>query len=318
MNKLHDIIDEAGTSEHGADENIVAKESSQHETFEHAFMMPASHGDPSTPYYDLPAGNLLRFLDPGSSAPIHPEQIKPLQFIARPADKPLVNALKDFLKDVGYIESKNNASEHDMDSTEIDELGQITIRDEAGDVTGDTYYGWSRSFCEKMKRRRRGQDGDENRRRSLSRGSSRNSSRSPRKRRRYSDFTRSMSPSHSRSRSPPRFRPALPPKLSNEQSREHRKFANESRFYPPPPPVMAANLPTSPALFQTPPLGPNGLPIPPPRPLNWNGPWPPPPPPNAAIGGLPFPPAHMGRGNNFPPRPPPPAEYPGMYNNNYR
>jgi CID domain len=314
-NKLQEAINDARTYEHVGGENIIAKDASQYEKSDHAFIMPASHGDPSTPYYDLPAGNLLPLLDPGSSAPIRPEQIRPLRFTAGPADKPLTNALKDFLKEVDSIEHKHKIPEQDADIAEIDELGQITIRGEAGEITGDTYYGWSRAFCEKMKRRKKGQDGDQDRRRSLSRGSSRSSSRSPRKRRRYSDSSRSISRSPSLSRSPPRFRAASPPKLSSEKSREPRMFANESNPFPPPP-VMPANLPSNPGLFRTPPLGPNGLPIPPPRPPNWNGPWPPPPPPNVAISGMPLPPPPLNRGS-FPPPPPPPG-YPGMYNNNYR
>lgn len=57
------------------------------------FVMPSTHGDPSTPYYDLPAGNMVPHIIPNSTMPIRPESIKPLQFLAGPADTKLVNAL---------------------------------------------------------------------------------------------------------------------------------------------------------------------------------------------------------------------------------
>jgi hypothetical protein len=332
-------------SEQESVEHKNSKLSVHHESNGAAYRMPATHGDPETPYYDLPAGNLLPFLDPGSSAPIRPEEVRALRFNSGPADKPLVNALQDFLKDVESIENRYNGQDSEMGISEIDELGQITIKDEAGDITGDTYYGWSRAFCEKMKRRRNEQgSSDNNQNRSLSRESSRSSSRSPAKKRRYSDDS-NRNRSISRSRSPPRFRAAspanvganrehdrwqpvhasrLPPRIAAAKPTETNK--EQGRWQPsqaPPPfapgyqsgpPPMLHTLPSNPLAFQAPPpFGPNGVPIPPPRPANWNGPWPPPPPPP---GGVPFPHPNIRRSNNFPPPlppPPPPPGYPGSY-----
>ncbi|KZF20356.1 hypothetical protein L228DRAFT_240885 [Xylona heveae TC161] len=127
------------------------------------FVMPANHGDPSIPYYDLPAGNMMPHIIPNSTAPINPQLMKPLQFVAGPADESLVTVVKDFLQDV------NNTfdQEADIDNgtvQDIDELGQPIILDEvSGERLGEAYYGWSHAFCEKMKRRREGASGTDTR-----------------------------------------------------------------------------------------------------------------------------------------------------------
>ena len=307
VNKLRQAVTGTSAPEQDTEKIDARTPPAQIESIEAAFIMPATHGDPATPYYDLPAGNLLPFLEPGSAASIRPEQIRPLRFHPGPADRPLVNALKDFLKDVDSMEHKYNHRDKNAEITEIDEMGQITIRDEAGDVSGDTYYGWSRAFCEKMKRRRNGLDSGNKARRSLSRESSRSSSRSPRKRRRYSDSEDSRSASRSRSR--PGFRATSPAKMSREQTRWQQPQV--PRSYIPGPGTASRpvppSLPLSSIAFNAPALGPNGIPVPPPRPPNWNGPWPPPPP-----IGVPFPPPNFVQNTNFPPPPPPPG-YPGSY-----
>jgi hypothetical protein len=152
------------------------------------FIMPAMHGDPSTPYYDLPAGNFVPHIIPDSSTPIRPEIVKPLQFLAGPADEKLVTALKKFLKDVDRIYGSDEHPDNE-NGVDIDELGQIVTRDEiTGEVIdGDTYYGWSREFCQQMKKRLYGRHSGGSRSRSRSRSWSRSRSTSPRKRRRYSE-----------------------------------------------------------------------------------------------------------------------------------
>ncbi|KAJ6107544.1 hypothetical protein N7523_008867 [Penicillium sp. IBT 18751x] len=118
------------------------------------FIMPSTHGDPSTPYYDLPAGNLIPHIIPNSTIPLHADSIKPLQFLAGPADESLIQALKGFLKDVDLIYG-NEELVKDNGNIDIDELGQKIVRDEiTGDILdGETYYGWSRAFCQQMKKR---------------------------------------------------------------------------------------------------------------------------------------------------------------------
>jgi CID domain len=187
------------------------------------FVMPAIHGDQGTPWYDLPAGNLMPHITPNSTRPINPALVKPLRFVAGPADEDLASAVKNLLQEVNNIYGGTKfQDQYENVSWDIDELGQAILHD---DVTGEAlndegYYGWSKTFCEKMKRRRKGLDrarmeGHNERRsrsqsqsqsqsRSRSRSRSRSSSLSSHryKRRRFSnsDEERSRSRSNSRSR----------------------------------------------------------------------------------------------------------------------
>ncbi|KAL9626904.1 MAG: hypothetical protein Q9164_007765, partial [Protoblastenia rupestris] len=72
---------------------------------EQPYLMPASHGDSSTPYYDLPAGNLMPHIMPNRSIPIRIDDVRALQFAAGPADDNLVVALKDFMSAVGKLDN---------------------------------------------------------------------------------------------------------------------------------------------------------------------------------------------------------------------
>ncbi|KAL4894507.1 hypothetical protein BDV59DRAFT_175591 [Aspergillus ambiguus] len=284
------------------------------------FMMPSTHGDPSTPYYDLPAGNLVPHIIPNSTIPLRPDSIKPLQFLAGPADAKLVTALKDFLKDVDRIYGTGKPDAKENEVIDIDELGQTVLRDTdtADIVNGDTYYGWSRTFCQQMKSRN-------------ARGDSR--SRSPRKRR-YSESIASDDSRWSRSRSrsrtpPPRRRRGAARYDSRSRSRSRSRSVSRSReksYSPqapsaprhfPPPHSQHGNHPTPgyppPPPMQFPPSMPGA---PPPPPPNYQGAWPPPPPPPMShygspapnAGGYPpaippgqFPPMHMGPAQPMPP-----------------
>ena len=177
------------------------------------FVMPAIHGDQGTPWYDLPAGNLMPHIAPNSTRPINPALVKPLRFVTEPADEDLVSAVKNLLQEVNNIYGVTRfQDQHENVSWDIDELGQVILHD---DVTGEAlngegYYGWSKAFCEKMKRRRKGlehawmEGHNERRSQSRSRSRSRSSSLSSHryKRRRFSnsDEERSRSRSNSRSR----------------------------------------------------------------------------------------------------------------------
>lgn len=187
------------------------------------FILPSTHGDSLSPFWDLPAGNLMPHIVPNSVQPIRSEQIRALQLSSGPADDSLVNALKDFL---GEIKSMDNAITELEDKgvkAEIDEMGQISYRNETGDLVGDTYYGWSRSFCEKMRKRDLSEDGSS--RRSRSRDSRRSRSRVAYKRRRYSDDSddRSMR-SHSRSQS----------RRRNDYDRRHQSRSRSREYSPAP------------------------------------------------------------------------------------
>lgn len=167
------------------------------------WVMPGMHGDPSVPWYDLPAGNWLPVLEPNSARPMNPSMIKPLVLAQGPADKSLVEAVKQLLVDVDKIYSKE--MNLDEPTPNISRLGErVEIDEITGEIIGgDTYYGWSRPFCEKMKHRRRdGTSRDDSEGRCGRSRSSRSYSRSA---------SRSRSWRHDRSeassRSPPR--PAL-------------------------------------------------------------------------------------------------------------
>lgn len=291
------------------------------------FVMPATHGDLAMPYYDLPAGNLMPHIMPNSSAAIRPDQVRALQFVAGPADKGLVRAVEDFMKEVDQFDSTGQGDDEGI-IAETDDLGQVSYRDGSGEgVDGKSYYGWSHAFCEKMKKRRNGEDEDEPTR---GRGYSlsRSPSRSPRKRRRHSESTSSRSNSRSRSPRPRGQNESAQPFRGDKQAQQFsndRRQRSRSSSYSPHVPISVPSAPPlyngfrqsdyvthsdSPPMQQhpsvplnmppqvpfQPPIGPNGLPLPPPPPPpNYTGPWPPP---NLSFPiGLPFPPQP-----SFPPR----------------
>ena len=301
---------------------------------ESAYLLPSTHGDPSLPFYDLPASNLMRHIVPKSSQPMRPNEIRALQLASGPADASLVTALKDFLEDIDGTETPTSTPEQGGVSPEVDELGQTLYYDEAGDLSCDTYYGWSLAFCEKMKRNGR-RDSIGSSRRSRSRSMDHSRSVTPRKRRRRSDsnrgqsrssdssgrspsrprhgtrkrnISRSKSRSRSRSRSySPKYSPQLEQQTKVEPPKTGYTAPSAPTFHPLPPvrsfaPPAAIALPFFPAplpqLFP-----PTGMSVPP-RPPNWIGPWPPPPP---------LPPGNPRYGSApFPPPPPPPSAPPNF------
>ncbi|KAJ5759762.1 hypothetical protein N7520_006918 [Penicillium odoratum] len=269
------------------------------------FIMPSSHGDHSTPYYDLPAGNWLPHLIPNSTIPLHPESIKPLQFLAGPADQTLVNALKGFLIEVDQIYDTEELVPDD-ENADIDELGQRITRDEiTGDILdGETYYGWSREFCRKMKKKTSGPP-------------SRSHSQGQGHKRRYSDSSlsesrRSDSPPRNRSRaghegrqygSRPRSKSRSPRRSRSRESSYSPREPSPPRF-PPPHQPSHAHPPPSHAIPPTPShdygqYGFSAQPPPPPPPPPYAGGWPPAPPPQMPA--MPFPPGPSMSHPAFPP-----------------
>lgn len=207
LESLRAAVEEGPKSE-GSEANggVVANKAHAASTARDApFTLPSMHGDPSTPWYDLPAANWLPVIEPNSTRPMNPNMIKPLQLAGGPADKNLVDAVKKLLGDVDKIYAKDALLDGDS-AVDVSQMGEFIERDELGDIVGgETYYGWSRSFCEKMKARRLKGDGmdmdDEQRGR---RGSSRSSSRSRSHSRQHSSrrpATKRRRLSRSRSRS---------------------------------------------------------------------------------------------------------------------
>ncbi|KAJ5108631.1 hypothetical protein N7456_005306 [Penicillium angulare] len=277
------------------------------------YIMPSTHGDSSTPYYDLPAGNWLPHIIPNSTIPLHAESIKPLQFLAGPADETLVTAIKGFLKDVDQIYGTEELVKDD-DHIDIDELGQRVTRDEiSGDtLAGETYYGWSRAFCQQM-------NGRAPRSRSGSPGYDRGAHGH---KRRYSESSMSdmsrRSDSRNRSRSRPgRHETRKYGSRSQSRSRSPQRARSRERSYSPrqpspprfPPPHQPSH--SHPHHPSQPPAPVYGFPVvPPPPPPQYAGSWPPAPPPQ--MPGMPFPPP--GQGMNYPAFPP---SYQGSQPMNY-
>ncbi|KAK4138651.1 hypothetical protein BT67DRAFT_431197 [Trichocladium antarcticum] len=108
------------------------------------WVMPAVHGDPTAPWYDLPAGNWLPVLEPNSTRPMNPSMIKPLVLAQGPADKTLVEAVKQLLVDVDKLYSKD--VDPDQPSHNIGRLGErVEIDEITGEIIGgETYYGCGR------------------------------------------------------------------------------------------------------------------------------------------------------------------------------
>ncbi|KAI1056487.1 hypothetical protein LB507_001596 [Fusarium sp. FIESC RH6] len=290
------------------------------------FTLPSFHGDHSVPWYDLPATTWLPHLTPNSTKAMYPDQIRPIQLASGPADKVLVTAVQDLLGEVERMFSKEQKWDDDND---LNELGERVVLDEiTGDIIGgETYYGWSRRFCEKMKERKKKGTKDRgrsrSRSRSYSRGRSRSSSRPAHKRPRVRD-SRSRSPSRSRSRSYSRGERSRRRSSSYSRSRsrsrgDRRRSYSRSPTRSPPRFKEAEDRPRPPPIPQQPqghfpPVPPPGdFPLPPPPPVGYQGPWPPPPPPHMAQGWFPPNPAMMGQmmGWNVPPPPPPQNGYQG-------
>jgi len=199
------------------------------------YLMPSMHGDATAAWYDLPAANWLPVMEPNSTRPMNPEMIKPLQFKSGPAEAHLIDAVKALLADADRLYAKEHTIGED-EGVELDQMGQPIVRDEiTGEIVGgQTYYGWSREFCKKMKLRQakdgrpqnRSRSRDQSRSRSRSRSLSRSAdsqsrSRSPSPR---TSKRRRMSGSYSRSRSPSRSRT-----WSHRRGRSHTRSPSRSR-----------------------------------------------------------------------------------------
>ena len=279
------------------------------------YIMPPCHGDISDPFYDQPAGNLLPHIIPNSMVPIKPHLVKPLQLNAGSASEDLANAVEALLQDAADVYGTKTRS-RDTSKTDLNALGQpVIVHGSSRDVAdGEGYYGWSKSFCTKMKLR---DDRDPSR----SPARDHHSNQRHRKAASYgsSDVSRSRSRSMSTSRSPPyrggglRQRRRSSDSASGSRGRTKlwrfyqepgmlEQSRNGSRSpqsrssggsYSPPDIAPSQHVETGPEYrfgkgspshgmahaIQPPPflaqamLGPGQVPIPPPRPPNYSGPW---------------------------------------------
>lgn len=196
VNTQRSNLDKTKEESKDAENNFATNQGGEKKN-EASYDLPATHGDISTPYYDLPAGNLMLHIRPNTATPINPQLIKPIQMVAGPAEKHLVTAVKSFLNDVDSTTRRDAKYGATID---IDELGQISYRDETTGslIEEESYYGWSKEFCERMKSRHNGMVSNQ---RMIGRHDSSERSFSPRKRRRHDYESRSLSRSISTSRS---------------------------------------------------------------------------------------------------------------------
>ncbi|KAG8424931.1 hypothetical protein J3458_001685 [Metarhizium acridum] len=150
--KLQEAI--AGSSVSAAPEPVNTSLKLAKET---PFTMPSFHGDTSTAWYDLPAATWLPHLVPNSTKPMLPDLIRPIQLAPGPADKVVTAAVKALLSDAERIFSHDRRPDDDS-HIDVNEMGEKIVLDEVtGEVIGgETYYGWSRRFCERMKDRKQG------------------------------------------------------------------------------------------------------------------------------------------------------------------
>ncbi|KAL8873074.1 MAG: hypothetical protein Q9174_001395 [Haloplaca sp. 1 TL-2023] len=279
------------------------------------YIMPPSHGDISDPFYDQPAGNLLPHIIPNSMVPIKPHLVQPLQLNAGSASENLANAVEALLQNAATI---YGAKRHGRDTSKLDfnALGQpVVVNGSSSNAAGsEGYYGWSKSFCTKMKLR-----DDRDTSRSPVRHHHLNQKHRTPANYSSSDASRSRSRSMSTSRSPPYRRGSLrqrqrssdsasgsrgrrnlrrsnqEPGMLNQTrngSRSPRSRSSGESYSPPdiappqhvetspdkrfdngsPPNGMAHAIQPPPFLAQAM-LGPGQVPIPPPRPPNYSGPW---------------------------------------------
>lgn len=210
------VADESSKTLNGTSASTLDDEKSDVRCF-----MPATHGDSSTPYYDLPVGNMMPHIFPNSTTPINPQLLKPLQFGKASANDDLLMAVRKFMKDISMNVGSAN---HDNMCIDINDLGQPTFRDgTTGDsIEADGYYGWSRDFCEKMRLRQNG-------RRRYAKESRANKaterSWSPRKRPRYNRSESSDGSDRSRSSSPASYRGPLRRGMSPRREARHRSYS---------------------------------------------------------------------------------------------
>ena len=279
------------------------------------YIMPPSHGEISTPFYDLPAGNLMPCIVPNSLNPIDPQAVKPVPLRAGPADEKLIRVVQAFLQDAGSIYGAKRP-DNVIGTADIDELGQpIPPSDQPrGTSAGEGYYGWSKAFCEKIRlrnderpiadspfpdyqanlesrRKRRYSSSDSSRSRSGSRPASRSpfSEGETGRMRRGSNGSGSRSISHSRLQ---RSNQSRDPKVAVWARSESSR--SKTRSYSPPDVATSEDRPAGdeqslisappndglrrgalppPAFLQQGFFSPGQIPIPPPPPANYRGPW---------------------------------------------
>lgn len=217
--------------------------------------LPSYHGSHHDPWYRLPAATMIPLIT--GQRPISTARMKPLRLSAD-LDPELLNAVQALISNGNVIYSTPKISPFSASDTDSDiQLNGLGMRVTLDVATGkrkalETYYGYSPAFVEKMKRRRKNPAAAP----AATPAPAIESTRPP------------SAPVFAREKPTPTPPPPPPPMM---QFNNTRLPSGQGPFVPPPPPPMNLGMNMNmnmnfPAGF-------------PPRPPNWNGPWPPPPPP---------------------------------------
>ncbi|KJZ80424.1 hypothetical protein HIM_00274 [Hirsutella minnesotensis 3608] len=205
---------ESGTRIHMTSEALkLAKEA--------PYIMPSCHGDPSTPWNDLPAATWLSEMVPKSTTPMRPALCRPVQLQAGPAKEALVHVVKSAILDAECLFQREPLRE--KTNVDFNLLGEVHRANDSDNTVSavETYWGWSRKFCQSMKDgRRRAHSAPSSSSRMSSRGRSRPRSKRPR----YSSSSSRMS---SRDRSRPLSK--RPRYSSRSRSRRDSKSPRRGR-----------------------------------------------------------------------------------------
>jgi hypothetical protein len=174
IQELHALVDkarDASATGKAITSEDLAENASTKLAKDTPYLLPATHGDQSLPWYDQPAANLVQHIVPNSTRPINPAHIRPLELSRVNPDKQLVSAVQALLHDAeGLYGFHQDAGGDEGVAMDVDALGQVFRKglDDGSTPKGDSYYGWSVEFCQKMQERK---DGRSRARRSSSRSS---------------------------------------------------------------------------------------------------------------------------------------------------
>jgi hypothetical protein len=113
------------------------------------YQLPKSHGDPSMPWYHLPAGVMLHSMSLYPHSAIHESDMKPIPLKAGPARPDLENAVRSLLEKASRLDEEGDDQTEMVD---INIMGQKTFRNrETGvETKEDTYYGFTKEFADAL------------------------------------------------------------------------------------------------------------------------------------------------------------------------
>ncbi|KAG8529816.1 uncharacterized protein KY384_005297 [Bacidia gigantensis] len=153
IQELHEIATKGGQGNRTSKDESKVANGNLEDDRSAPYIMPAAHGDGSIAFYDLPASNMMPHIAPNSTRPIKSNLVKPLQLVSGAADKYLATAVESFLQEIDSLDNIR-LEEQRQQKIDVDQLGQLTVLDDTNASTSraEGYYGWSRGFCQMIKR----------------------------------------------------------------------------------------------------------------------------------------------------------------------